>query len=107
MPEKERTKLQDRIVEAAAKNPDQTNEEIAEDLDCSAGYVGETRRRFEDEIESRSSSSSSSSSESSGTNPIAALILLPIQLTVWTLKVSVWLCVLPFKILAKLFGGGD
>lgn len=44
------TDLQEDILTLAVEDPDRTNEEIAEILDCSPDWVGEVRRKYEHKV---------------------------------------------------------
>ncbi|WP_135805197.1 Lrp/AsnC family transcriptional regulator [Halorussus marinus] len=46
----ELTDLQEDILTLAVENPEMTNEEIAEILDCSEEWVGEVRRKYEQKV---------------------------------------------------------
>lgn len=121
------TDLEEDILTVAKQNPDLTNEEIAEKLDCSASWVGEVRDRYEskvpkDEIPDELNGDYSGGGGFDG-GFLFFFIEVPIRFTLWMLEVSiratvwtieksiivsVWLIALPFRILDALFGGsGD
>jgi len=124
------TDLQEDILTLAVENPDMTNEEIAEILDCSEEWVGEVRRKYEHKVNenkvdkdlnTRRGTANTVSANSGGALDTLVItpIILSLELTFWvlenslkltfwlvekTLEVSFWLLELPFRILDALAG---
>jgi hypothetical protein len=113
------TDLQEDILTLAVKNPDLTNEEIADVLDCSPNWVGEVRRKYEhsvdesqvdDSLNTVRGNAQTVKTSSGGGGLLDFFIIMPLELTlaftvwalenglnltVWTLdnglRLSVWL----------------
>ncbi|USZ68315.1 hypothetical protein NGM10_00905 [Halorussus salilacus] len=126
------TDLQEDILTLAVKNPEMTNEEIADVLDCSPNWVGEVRRKYEhavdesqvdDSLNTVRGNAQTVKSSSGGGGLLGFFIIMPLELslafTVWalenslrlsvwllekTLALSIWLLELPFRILGGLAG---
>ena len=47
----ELTDLQEDILTLAVENPEMTNQEIADVLDCSENWAGEVRRKYEHAVD--------------------------------------------------------
>lgn len=117
------TDLEEDILTVAKQNPDMTNEEIAEKLNCSASWVGEVRGKYESKIPEDEIPDELNGSYSGGGGFDGGFLFIevPIRFTLWMLEVSiratvwtieksiivsVWVIALPFRILDALFGGG-
>jgi hypothetical protein len=113
------TDLQEDILTLAVKNPEMTNEEIADVLDCSPNWVSEVRRKYEysvdesqvgDSLNTVRGNAQTVANSSGGGGLLDFFIIMPLELslaftvwaletglnlTVWTLdntlKLSVWL----------------
>ncbi|WP_136688671.1 hypothetical protein [Halorhabdus amylolytica] len=78
------TGLQEDILTLAVEDPDLTNEEIADRLDCSPQYVSDVRNQFEHKVDAdslngdlSSSGQSTSSGNSTEFTPASAVNSLP------------------------------
>lgn len=110
----ELTDLEEDILVVAHRNPDMTNEEIAEKLDCSASWVTETRNKYESKVPDSEipNTLNGDYSNGGGGSLLGGLfylcVVLPAKLTFWALEVSakltLWAVALPFKLLS---GGSE
>ncbi|KZN26524.1 hypothetical protein A4G99_21030 [Haladaptatus sp. R4] len=100
------TDLQEDILTLAVQNPDITNKEIADRLDCSENYAGEIRRKYEGSVdEEQISGKLNSVSNSSGSS--GGLLSFVLFLIVAPFKLAIWVTLLPFRILGAIFGGSS